>query len=108
VINQYAIVGTIIERPVTLPTGGYVKIRIEICNEKANRTDQLEIILKASEWDSTAGIGTVVACTGSISGKINEKGYCNLSLYGRDVKIVTTPTGAQAPETIENDDDFAF
>ena len=107
-INQYAIVGTIIEQPVALPNGTYVKIRIETCNEKANRTDQIEIILKASEWDSTARIGTVVACTGSISGKINEKGYCNLSLYGRDVKIVTTPTGAVSPETIQNDDDYAF
>ena len=107
-INQYAILGTIIETPITLPNGSYIKVRIETCNEKANRTDQLEIIVKASDWDTSAKIGTVLACSGSISGKINEKGYCNLSLYGRDVKIVSTPSGSTAPEPDENDYDIAF
>lgn len=105
-INNYAIVGEVAESAQTLPNGSYAKLRLKVTNSQ-NRTEMLEVISKVGEWTSTALPGAVVAISGSIGGKLNDKGYLNLSLWARDINIVVA-SNAKITSPDEYDDDVPY
>jgi len=113
-INQYAIVGKITETPKEMQNAGYLKFRVKIENEHLNRVDMLELVAKnEGEWVGQATVGAIVACSGALGGKINDKGYCNLSLYAKDVKVLvqagaTRQPVAAAAASNEDEEDIPF
>ena len=111
-INQYAIVGKITERPKEMQNAGYVKFRLKIENEHLSRVDILELVAKnEGEWVDQATVGAILACSGALGGKINDKGYCNLSLYAKDVKVLVqagAPRQAVASDNNEDEEDIPF
>lgn len=102
-INNYSIVGEVAETATTLPNGGYAKLRLKLTNSQ-NRTEVVEVISKTGDWTSTAMPGAIVAVSGSVGGKINDKGYLNLSLWARDITLVSASSGKIDPPFDENDD----
>ncbi len=102
-INNYSIVGEVAESATTLPNGGYAKLRLKLTNS-LNRTEIVEVVSKVGDWTSTATPGSIVAVSGSVGGKINDKGYLYLSLWARDIILVTASSGKIDPPFDENDD----
>lgn len=102
-INSYSIVGEVAESATTLPNGGYAKLRLKLTNS-LNRTEMVEVVSKVGDWTQTALPGAIVAVSGSVGGKINDKGYLNLSLWARDIILVTASSGKTDPPFDENDD----
>ena len=102
-INSYSIVGEVAESATTLPNGGYAKLRLKLTNS-LNRTEMVEVVSKVGDWTQTALPGAIVAVSGSVGGKINDKGYLNLSLWARDIILVTASYERANPPFDENDD----
>ena len=86
-LNTFALVGGVIDNPAPIGNGTYFRLRINVVNAKANRTDPVELIGKPADLDSIKA-GQVVAVRGSIGGRINDKGYYNISLFCMDVTVI--------------------
>lgn len=105
-INSYSIVGEVAESATTLPNGGYAKLRLKLTNS-LNRTEMVEVFSKVGDWTQTALPGAIVAVSGSVGGKINDKGYLNLSLWARDI-ILIVPSDAKITTPFDENDDVPY
>lgn len=105
-INSYSIVGEVAESATTLPNGGYAKLRLKLTNS-LNRTEMVEVVSKVGDWTQTALPGAIVAVSGSVGGKINDKGYLNLSLWARDI-ILIVPSDAKITTPFDENDDVPY
>jgi len=92
-LNSYSIVGEVMESPASLPNGAYSKMRLRLDNAKSNRTEIVEVVGKSDTLSDQFRPGCVVAITGQIGGKVNDKGYANLSLWASSASIVVGNAG---------------
>lgn len=88
-LNTFAIVGIVNGNPSPIGQGTYYKMRIDVENVKASRTDAIEVIAKA---DAVSHIknGSTVAAQGSVGGKVSDKGYLNVSLFAMSVSVLSS------------------
>lgn len=103
-LNTFALVGVVNGNPAPIGQGTYYKIRLDVENTKANRTDPIEVIAKA---DAVSQIRdkNIVAAQGSIGGKITDKGYLNVSLFAMNLSVLSSSGKNEMPWS---DDDVPY
>ena len=119
-LNNYSFVGEVTESPAPLNNGAYSKLRLRLDNAKSNRSEFVEVVGKAENMSNQLQPGCIVAVSGQVGGKINDKGYFNISLWANTISLVHSPIRQhyQRPDpaprppkpTYEevNDDDIPF
>lgn len=132
-LNTFSVVGEVTDEPMQLPNGSYTKIRLRLDNPLANRSEYLEVVGKSDRISDQIRPGSIVAVTGQVGGKINDKGYLNMSLWVNNVSLIQSayrqaqprqehpnypppsyepikprPRPAEPVQYDENDDDIPF
>lgn len=132
-LNTFSVVGEVTDEPMQLPNGSYTKIRLRLDNPLANRSEYLEVVGKSDRISGQIRSGSIVAVTGQVGGKINDKGYLNMSLWVNNVSLIQSaypqaqplqehpnypppsyepikprPRPAEPAQYDENDDDIPF
>lgn len=102
-INQFTIMGITRDNAAPLGQGTYSKIVLDCSNDKTNRTDVIEILGKTVDLQSVRK-GSLVVCSGSVGGKISDKGYLNLSLFAMNIVVAQEPEGSKVSVFGEDDD----
>lgn len=83
-----------------------MKVILDCYNKKADRTDPVEVLGRSEDFREIRK-GDLVAMQGSIGGRINDRGYCNLSLFAMNIEIAGAkePMTAQAEDEDEDEDE---
>lgn len=76
----------------------YGKIRLTLTNKKTNRIDLVEIIGKTDDISEFVS-GDYLVVHGSVSGKENDRGYINMSIYGMGYEVLGNGTANQYNNT---------
>lgn len=103
--NLVIVSGSIIETPVESKVGsGYYRTKIEVKDEEYGKSQVLEVMSKHASWMNDADAGDFVIVTGSLSGRANDKGFVNMSIWARSVEVV----GAAQTASAGRDDDMPY
>lgn len=91
-INTFALSGIARHAATPVGQGSYYKVVIDSHNSKANRTEPIEILGKSDDFQKIKP-NDAVCLQGAIGGRINDRGYCNLTLFALSVEIFAPATG---------------
>ena len=88
--NLVIVSGYITERPAeTKPGSGYYRTKLEIRDEEYGKHQLIEIMGKFGDWMDDSDVGDLLIVTATLSGRANDKGFINMSLWSRSVEVVT-------------------
>lgn len=91
-INTFAISGIARQSATPVGQGSYYKVVLDSHNSKANRTEPIEVLGKSEDFQKIRP-NDAVCVQGAIGGRINDKGYCNLTLFALTVEIFSPAMG---------------
>jgi len=91
-INTFAISGIARQSATPVGQGSYYKVVLDSHNSKANRTEPIEVLGKSEDFQKIRP-NDAVCVQGAIGGRINDKGYCNLTLFALTVEIFAPAAG---------------
>jgi hypothetical protein len=91
-INTFAISGIARHAATPVGQGSYYKVVLDSHNSKANRTEPIEVLGKSEDFQKIRP-NDAVCVQGAIGGRINDKGYCNLTLFALTVEIFAPAAG---------------
>lgn len=94
-MNQVTVSGVVESVEHQIKSGSaYGKIRLTLTNKKTNRVDTVEVIGKTDDI-SEVKEGCYLVVHGSVSGKENDRGYINMSIYGMGYEVLGGGTANQ-------------
>ena len=88
--NLVIVSGYVTERPVeTKPGSGFYRTKLEIRDDEYGKHQLIEVMSKLGSWMDDSDVGDLLIVTATLSGRANDKGYINMSLWSRSVELVT-------------------
>ena len=101
-VNTFVVSGIARDNATPCGKGEYYKVVVDLYNKKADRNEPVELLGRTEEFRSIAR-GNYVCIQGAVGGRINDKGFCNITLFAIGVEVLGEPAPANYGDT-DNDE----